>query len=214
MRKTLQPAFGAGDAGGVDAVCSAELADGFGQIISDGAFGEVEGVGDFLRGLAFAGFAEDLALAVGERVGAAVPGFGGEVGIDDAESAMDAADGVGELGGGPVFEEITFGSCVEGAAEVSRAREGSEDDDARLRVAVADFGGEREAGHSGHFDVGNEDVGLEFGDGFESLASVGSAGADGDVGLGFKQRGERAQHHGLIFGDDDLNLCGHGLWLQ
>jgi hypothetical protein len=207
----LEPAFGAGDAGGVDAIGGSEFADGFGEIVSDGSFGEVEGFGDFLRGFAFAGFAEDLALAVSEGVGTAVPGFSGEVGIDDAESTMDAADGVGKLGGGTVFEEIAFGSGVECAAQIAGAREGGEDDDPGVWVAVADFGGEGEAGHSGHFDIGNEDVGPELRDGVEGLVSVGGAGADGDVGLGFKQSGERSKNHGLIFCDDDLDFRSHRL---
>lgn len=122
---------------------------------------------------------------------------------------MDASDGVGQLGGGTVFEEITLGSGVEGAAQIARAREGGEDDDAGLRIAVADFGGESEAGHLGHLDVGNENVGFVLLDGGESLVAVGGAGADGDVGLGFKQRGERSQDHGLIFGYDYLDFCGH-----
>ena len=40
---------------GVDAVGGAELAGGFRQIIPDGSFGEVEGIGDFLRGFALPG---------------------------------------------------------------------------------------------------------------------------------------------------------------
>jgi len=124
---------------------------------------------------------------------------------------MDAADGFGQLGGGAVLEEIAFGSGVESAAEITGAREGGEDDDAGLRVAVADFGCEGEPGHAGHFNVGDEDVGVEFRDGVEGLVPVSGAGADGDIWLSLKQCGERTEHHGLIFRDGDLDFGGHGL---
>lgn len=169
----------------------------------------MESFGDFLAGFSFSSLLEYLALAVGERVGAAVPGFGGEVGIDDAESAMDATDCFGELGGGAIFEEIAFGSGIECAAQIAGAREGGEDDDARLRIAIADLGGEDESGHAWHFDVGDEDIGIELRDCVERLAAIGGAGADGDVGLGFKEGGEGSEHHGLIFGYDYLNFFGH-----
>ena len=94
----LEPAFGAGDAGGVDAVGGAEFGDGFGEVVADGAFGEVEFGGDFGGGAAVAGALQDLALAVGEGVFVGGPGFGGEGGVDGAEAAVDAADGFGEFG--------------------------------------------------------------------------------------------------------------------
>ncbi len=112
-RRGLEPAFGAGDAGGVDAVGGAELGDGFGEIVADGAFGEVEFGGDLGAAAAIACALEDLAFAIGEGVEFGVPGFGGERGIDDAQAAVDAADCVGELRCGAVFEEIAACACVE-----------------------------------------------------------------------------------------------------
>ena len=41
--------------------------------------------------------------------------------------------------------------------------------------------------------------------GVERVATVGGAGYDGDVGFEFEQGGEGAEHHGLIFGEDDAN---------
>lgn len=173
----------------------------------------MEFLGDVLAGFAFAGVLKDLAFAIGERIGAAVPGLGGEVWVDDPHAAMNAAHGVGKFGGGAVLEEVAFCSGVQRSAEVTGAGEGGEDDDSGVGEAVADFGGEGEAGHSGHFDVGDEDVGLLLRDGLERLVAVGGASADGDVGFGFKEGGERAQHHSLIFGDDYLDLLGHFLGL-
>ena len=73
----LEPAFGASQSCGFDAICSAQFADCFRQIIADRALGQVQGVGDVLRGEAFAGAPQDLAFAFGEGVGFSAPGFGG-----------------------------------------------------------------------------------------------------------------------------------------
>lgn len=124
---------------------------------------------------------------------------------------MDPADGFGQLGGGAILEEIAFGSGVEGAAEIAWARECGKDDYAGLGVAVTNLSGQGKPSHTGHFNVSDENVGVEFRDGIEGLVSVGGAGADSDVGLGLKQRSERPEHHGLIFRDDDLDFRGHGL---
>ena len=45
-------------------------------------------------------------------------------------------------------------------------------------------------------------------DGVESVAAVGGAGDDGDVGFEFEQSGEGSEHHGLIFGEDYANGIG------
>ena len=105
--------------------------------------------GDLGAAAAVAGALQDLALAVGEGVELGVPGFGGEGGVDDAQAAVDAANGVGELCCRAVFEEIAAGACVECAAEIAGAREGGEDDGADGGVAGAEAGGEFEAGHAG-----------------------------------------------------------------
>ena len=65
----------------------------------------------------------------------------------------------------------------------------------------AEGGGEFEAGHLGHLDVGDEDVGSETADGVECVATVGAGGDDGDVGFEVEESGESAEHHGLIFGE-------------
>ena len=59
--------------------------------------------GDLGAAAAVAGALQDLAFAVGEWVELGAPGFGGEGGIDDAQTAVDVADGIGELRvrGGP-----------------------------------------------------------------------------------------------------------------
>src|ERR1700685_1016390 len=98
----LQPSLGSGDSCRFHSVACAQFADGFGEVVADGAVGEVELRGDVTAGQAFAGEAQDLAFAVGEgsEVGAA---FGGELGMDHAQALVDAANGVGKFFGAHVF---------------------------------------------------------------------------------------------------------------
>ena len=211
-RDFSEPAFGAGDAGGIDSIGGAKLGDCFGEIVADGAFGEVEFGGDFGAAAAVAGALQDLALAFGQRIKLGAPGFGGECGIDDAQTAMDAAYGVGELCGGTIFQQIAARACVKCAAQIAGAGEGGEDDGAHGGMTGAQAGGKLKPGHDGHLDVGDENVGGEAANGVERIATVGGAGDDRDVGLEFEQSGERAEHHGLVFGEDDADGwggCGH-----
>ena len=121
---------------------------------------------------------------------------------------MDAADGFGEFAGGALFEEVAACAGVECAAEVAGASEGGEDDDAGFAGGVFERGGELEAGHFGHLDIGDDNVGLELAGEAVGFASVGGLGDDGDVGFELEKRGERAAEHGLVFGDDDADFGG------
>ena len=56
-----------------------------------------------------------------------------------------------------------------------------------------------------HLDVGEEHVGRLARDEIERDASVARSPDDFDVALDLQQRRERAEHHRLIFGDDDAN---------
>ena len=117
--------------------------------------------------------------------------------------------------GGALFEEVAAGAGVERAAEIAGAGEGGEDDDAGFELGLFEGGGEFEAGHFGHFDVGDEDVGGEASDELEGFAAVGGLGDDGDVGFELEERGEGAAEHGLVFGEEDADLGGgHGFRRQ
>ena len=59
----LQPVAGTGDMGGVDAVGRAKFGNGFGEVVTDGAFGEAEFGGDLCGGATVAGALKDLAFA-------------------------------------------------------------------------------------------------------------------------------------------------------
>src|ERR1700730_9702495 len=78
-----EPALGAGDAGGVDAIGGAQLGDCFGEVVADRAFGEVKLGGDLGAAAPVASTLQNLTFAFRERIDFGVPGFGRERGIDD-----------------------------------------------------------------------------------------------------------------------------------
>ena len=205
----LEPAFGAGDAGGVDPIGGAQLGNCLGEIVADGTFGEMKFVGDFGAAAAITCALENLTLTIGKGVEFCVPGFGGELGIDDTQTAMDATHGVGELLRRSVFEEITARARVHGATKISGPGKGSEDDGAGVGMTFAQAGCKFEAGHVRHLDVGDENVGSKAGDGGEGVTAIRGLGHDGDVWLEIKQGGESSQHHGLIFGERDADGLAH-----
>ena len=63
--------------------------------------------------------------------------------------------------------------------------------------------------HDRHLDIRDKNVGGQPGNGVQRVATVCGAGYDGDVRLQFEQRGECAQHHGLVFSKDDANRRAH-----
>src|SRR4029077_10491069 len=83
----LQPALDARDSSGVDAILRADLVDGFGEIVSHGALRELEAGGGLGARLTVSGPAQDLPLAIGQRVGLR-PRFRGQLGIDRASAAV------------------------------------------------------------------------------------------------------------------------------
>src|SRR5690606_18151099 len=102
---TLQPALLPRQPEGLDAVADAELADRLGQVVAHRAVREVELGGDVVRGLAIAGQAQHLALAVVERVGVA-PGIERQLRIDRAAAAVDLAQRLGEILARRVLEQV------------------------------------------------------------------------------------------------------------
>ena len=68
-----------------------------------------------------------------------------------------------------------------------------------------------EAGHGGHLDVGEDDVGVDLANLLERLLAVGGGGDDIDVVFEIEESRQGAQHQALILGDDDSNhLLGSG----
>src|SRR5260370_41934639 len=71
-----------------------------------------------------------------------------------------------------------------------------------------DFGGEFEAGELGHLDIGEQNVGQQGASEVERGAAVGGIARDFEIAFSGEQGGERAAHHGLIFGDEDADHTG------
>ena len=200
----LQPAAVAGDARGLDAIGRAELADRFRQVVAHGAFGEVEGGGDFAARLALAGQAQDLPFPVGERVGV-VPRRDGELRVDDPHAGGDSAHRVGEVRRRRGLENVAGDTRVERAAEVTGAGEGGEDQDASPGSALLQFLSQLETGHARHLDVGQDDVGIQTFDLGERRDAVGRQPDDVQALVQFEKSRERAQDHPLVFDEEDAD---------
>src|SRR5208282_5715771 len=108
----------------------------------------------------------------------------------------------GEFFTAHVLQQISRRPGFERAPQVSRARKRSNDDYARPCPPPLQFRSHVEAAHVRHFNVGDEDVGLVREHGFERFFAVARLPHDRNIALDFQQRGQRAQHHPLIFGQN------------
>src|SRR5690606_13184459 len=113
-RPRSQQAPLAGDAVGFDAVGRAELADRLGQVVAHGAVGQAQALGDAGRGQAFAGQAQDLALALVERVGFG-PGFQRQLRVDRAAAAVHGTQGLGQALRWGVLEQVAAHAGIQRA---------------------------------------------------------------------------------------------------
>ena len=116
---------------------------------------------------------------------------------------MDPAHGLGELVGGGVFQEIARGAAFKRPTQVAAAAKGGDDDDPAGEALLFDLLQQLEAGHLGHLDVGEDNIGLVLLDLGQGLAAIDGGGDDLDVVLEIEQSGERAQYQPLILGDED-----------
>ena len=119
---------------------------------------------------------------------------------------MHAADRLGKLFGRHVFQQVSGRSCFQGAAEIPSAGKGRKNNDAYESAAPFEFGSSLQAGHAGHLDVGNEDVGTGLLDHLQCFTTSAGASDYLDVALHVEQGSECPQHHGLVFGNDHADL--------
>ena len=71
-----------------------------------------------------------------------------------------------------------------------------------VRTSFAlEFGGNVQAAHLRHFNIGEKNIGLMSEHSVQRFRSIARAGDHGDVAFNFKQSGECAQYHPLIFRD-------------
>ena len=87
-----------------------------------------------------------------------------EIGIDHAQSAMHASNGLRQLGGRAIFQQVSPCAGIHGAAQITRAGEGGQDHHACLRISLLHFGGESEPGHFRHLNIGHQHIGFLLGD--------------------------------------------------
>ena len=67
-KRGLEPAFGAGDPGGVDAIGSVELCNCLREIVADRAFGEMKFIGDLGAAAAITCALENLTFTIGKGI--------------------------------------------------------------------------------------------------------------------------------------------------
>ena len=183
----------------LDAVADAKLADGLGQVVAHGAVRQVQAFGDLARGKAFAGEAQQLAFAVVQRVRFG-PGAHRELRIDRAPAAMDRAQGLGQLRGRRVLEQVAADTCLERTAQETRPCERGEDHDLARKFVPLHALRQFQPGQARHFDVGDEHVGLGLLQQAPRFLAVGGLADHGDIGLEPEQRRQRTAHHRLVLG--------------
>src|ERR1700761_1474370 len=152
--RTSQPAPIASNPGRFCPVGSAQLGDGFGEVVAYGSFCQSQRTRQFSGSLTVACAAQDQTLSIGERVFFRAPYLRGQLGIHDASATTDSPDRSGEFFGGPVLEKIGRCSSFQRSPQVSRAGEGRQNQDACVRVKLFHTGGELETAHLRHLNVG------------------------------------------------------------
>ena len=105
--------------------------------------------------------------------------FGKQVAGEGFDAFADAIlrAGLGDVVGGAA------GEGFDGDAGAARG-EGAAHDDGDAAIAAADAGEDFEAVHAGHFDVEQDEVGMEALEGGEAVLAAGRGGSDFDGGFG------------------------------
>jgi len=75
-------------------------------------------------------------------------------------------------------------------------------------IAAADGGEDFEAVDAGHFDVEEDEVGVEALEGGEPRFAAGSSGDDLDGGLRLENHAQQAAHDGRVIDKEDANFAG------
>lgn len=164
--------------GCLGAVTNAELAEDVGEVVFDGAFGDVELGGDFFVAGSGGNELEDFEFAVREGFGEigwfggwgseAVEfgnDFGGDGGLEEGFATGGGADGFDEFLGGDIFEEVADGSGAKAVEDGIVVVEGGEDDDLAGGVGLFDAAGGGNAVEDGHAEIHEDDVGVVVGNG-------------------------------------------------
>jgi hypothetical protein len=150
---------------------------------------------------------EDLVLARGQRVLAALPGRHRELRVDDPAPGRDVADRHGELLRRRVLEHVTGHMCGEGAPERSRPAQVGEDQGLARGQLLVELCGGAQAVQSRQVDVDDRDVGLVFQRRADDVLAVVDGGDHFQVGFEFDKRDECAAHHRDVLGKQNPQ-CG------
>jgi len=143
-------------------------------MVFDGAFGDVEGVGDFAVAGSGGEEFEDFAFAGGEVVEGGGGRWGGrspsqlsgelaeDAGAELGVALVGGANGIGKGFGGGVFEEVADGSFAEGGGDIFIIVEGGEDEDFWGRaIAPMQSSGGGDPIHPWHPNVHQHHIGVQ-----------------------------------------------------
>ena len=152
--------------------------------------------------LAVAGQPQHLPLAVAQRIGL-VPRLGGQLRRNRPPPGLHCAHRSRQLPGGRVLQQVTANPDVQCTPQVAGTGESGQDDHAH--VALDQFCRQLQTGNPRHLDVGEHDVRLQTLGQLQRLGTVPRPTDHLDVLFEVEQRGQCAQHHCLILGDQDAD---------
>ena len=121
---------------------------------------------------------------------------------------MHFAQGIGQLFGWRILQQVAGHAGFQRAAQEPAARERGDDDHLDRQCVPLDALREFQAGQARHFDIGHQQVGLEPLQFAPRAFTVGRRSHHLDVGFHAEQRGQRATQHRLVFGEEDAQNSG------
>ena len=186
-------------------------------MVLDRALGHAQRVGDLLVGEARGHQAQDLGLAVGQRIGAvkadevvahvfqARQQALGDGRLHQRAALGHGADGADQLLERDVLEQVALGARFQARQHQLVVVEGGQDDGWRQRVLPRKRLQRLQAGHHRHAHVHQHHVGLGLRDEFDRLLAVGGLGHHFDAVVEGQQRADALPHQCLIVHQTDAD---------
>ena len=216
-----------GGDGGVDTVVDAEGVEELGDVLLDGAFGQMHGPADLGVGESASDVGEELDLALGEQgsefvsrgSGAVARSLlGGEPAGDSrgerASAVREGPDAGNKLLRLVGFEEETEGAGVDRIGDEMVVGKGGEHGDRKLGLSVPDLTESSDAVESWHLDIQQCDVNAVCCRGVDGLVAVAGEGGDVKVNGGGENSGDAGADELVVIRDQDTDRRGVGAILR
>src|SRR5690606_12771475 len=188
----------------------AKLAEDVGDVVLDRAFGHAQRVGDLLVGEARGHQAQDLGLAIGQRIRPveadeivahvlqARQQALGDRRLHQRAAAGHRTDGAHQLLQRHVLEQVALGPGLEPGQHQLVVVEGGEDDRGRQRPGLRQRLQRLEARHRRHAHVHQHDVGSDLRDHLHRLSAVNGLGHHFDPAIKREQGADALAYQGLV----------------